>query len=417
MILKNDRVNRTDDRVIDITSDVRWIGVMDYDIVTFDIVMQTDFGTTYNSYFINAEKKTIVEASKEKFSDIHIRKLRAVIDPSEIQYIILDHTEPDHSGNIAGLLEIAPSAVVVGSGNAIRYLGDIINKPFKSLVVKDGDSLDLGNKTLKFISAPNLHWPDTMFTYLVEDKVLFTCDVFGAHYCSEAMFNDLSPEYLESFRYYFDIILKPFSRFALKAIEKIRPLDIAIICPGHGPMHRDNWKEIVNLTERYAEDYVKLTANRDVKNVLITYVSAYGYTKLMAEQIASGISETGKIKITLIDIETIPVGELESEIVMSDAILVGSPTINQNTLLPVYKLFSLINPLRDKSKIAGAFGSYGWSGEAPKIISDNLRNLKLKVFDDSIALKFFPGDDKASMLRDYGKRFAAFVTAECDDKK
>lgn len=416
MIMKNDRVERKDDRVIDITSDVRWIGVLDYDIVTFDIVMQTDFGTTYNSYFINAEKKTIIEASKEKFSDIHIRKLRTVVDPSEIQYIILDHTEPDHSGNTTRLLEIAPFAVVVGSGNAIRYLGDIINKPFNSLVVKDGDSLDLGNKTLKFISAPNLHWPDTMFTYLVEDKVLFTCDVFGAHYCSEAMFNDLSPEYLESFRYYFDIILKPFSRFALKAIEKIRTLDIAIICPGHGPMHRDNWKKIVNLTERYAEDYLKLTAIRDVKNVLITYVSAYGYTKLMAEQIASGISETGKIKITLIDIETIPMGELESEIVMSDAILVGSPTINQNTLLPVYKLFSLINPLRDKSKIAGAFGSYGWSGEAPKIINDNLRNLKLKVFEDSIALKFFPGDDKASTLKDYGKRFAAFVTAQCDDK-
>lgn len=417
MIMKNNGVKRKDDRVIDVTNDVKWIGVLDFDIVTFDIVMQTDYGTTYNSYFINADKKTIIEASKEKFSDTHIRKLRTVVDPSEIQYIILDHTEPDHSGNIVKLLEVAPSAVVVGSGNAIRYLGDIINKPFNSLVAKDGDSLDLGNKTLRFISAPNLHWPDTMFTYLVEDKVLFTCDVFGAHFCSEAMFNDLSTEYLKSFRYYFDIILKPFSRFALKAIEKIRPLDISIICPGHGPMHTDNWKEIVNLTEKYAEDYVKLTANRDIKNILITYVSAYGYTKLMAEQIASGISETGETKITLLDIETIPMGELESEIVMSDAILVGSPTINQNTLLPVYKLFSLINPLRDKSKIAGAFGSYGWSGEAPKIITDCLLNLKLKVFEESIALKFFPGDDKASTLKDYGRRFAAYVTAECEDKK
>ncbi|MBA4323354.1 MAG: MBL fold metallo-hydrolase, partial [Odoribacter sp.] len=313
-------------------------------------------------------------------------------------------------------LEIAPSAVVVGSGNAIRYLGDIVNKPFNSLVVKDGDTLDLGNKTLKFISAPNLHWPDTMFTYLVEDRILFTCDVFGAHFCSDEIFNDLSPEYLGAFRYYFDIILKPFSRFALKAIEKIRPLDIEVICPGHGPVHKDNWQEIVNLTERYAEEYVKLTTNRDNKNVLITYVSAYGYTKQMAEQIASGIKETGNMKVTLLDIETIPMGDLESEIVMCDAILVGSPTINQNTLLPVYKLFSLINPLRDRSKIAGVFGSYGWSGEAPKIIIDNLRNLKLRVFEDSVALKFFPGDDKASTLKDYGKRFAAFVSAECDDK-
>jgi NADH oxidase (H2O-forming) len=414
--MKNDKTLRSDVRVIDITKDVRWIGVLDRDIVTFDIVMETRYGTTYNSYFINAEKKAIIEASKEKFSDVHINKLRSVTDPSEIQYIILDHTEPDHSGNTGKLLEIAPSAVVVGTGNAIRYLTDMVNKPFNSLVVKDGDTLDLGNKTLKFFSAPNLHWPDSMLTYLTEDKVLFTCDVFGAHFCTEDIFNDHSPEYLESFRYYFDIIIKPFSRFALKAIEKIKPLDIEIICPGHGPVHKDNWENIVSLTERYAEDYINITANRDQKNVLITYVSAYGYTKKMAEQIAIGIGEAGNLKVTLLDIETISLGELESEVVMADAILVGSPTINQNTLLPVYKLFSVINPYRDRSKIAGAFGSYGWSGEAPKIIADNLRNLKLRVFEDNAALKFNPGEDKSAVLRDYGKRFADFILTECGDK-
>ena len=227
---------------------------------------------------------------------------------------------------------------------------------------------------------------------------------------------DLSDEYLRSFKYYFDIILKPFSRFAIKAIEKIRPLDISIICPGHGPVLRENRNEIVDLTVAYAEEYIGLTAEKDVRNVLITYVSAYGYTKMMAEQIAEGIQEVGKMEITIKDIENIPPGDLEAEIVLADAILVGSPTINQNTLLPVYKLFSLINPLRDKSKIAGAFGSYGWSGEAPKIIIENLRNLKLKVFEDSAAVKFFPGTEKAFSLRDYGKRFAEFVIAGCDEK-
>lgn len=414
--MKDNKVARKDDRVIEVTNDVKWIGVLDYDILTFDIVMNTEFGTTYNSYFINAEKKAIIEASKEKYSETHISKLRTVVDPAELQYIILDHTEPDHSGNTSRLLEIAPNATVVGSGNALRYLSDIVNKPFKSLAVKDGDTLNLGNKTLKFISAPNLHWPDTMFTYLVEDKVLFTCDVFGAHYCTEKMFTDFSAEYLESFRYYFDVILKPFSRFTLRAIEKIRPLDIRVICPGHGPIHNENWKKIVDLTEKYAEEYVKLTYNRDFKNVLITYVSAYGYTKLMAEQIAAGMRETENVKVTLLDIETIQLGDLEAEIVMADAILVGSPTINQNTLLPVYKLFALINPIRDKSKVAGAFGSYGWSGEAPKIINDILRNLKLRIFEDTAAMKFFPGNEKAYALKEYGKRFAEFVSTECDDK-
>lgn len=407
---------KNDERILDVTSDVKWIGVLDYDIVTFDIVMHTEYGTTYNSYFINASKKAIVEASKDKFSDVHLKKLRSVTDPSEIQYIILDHTEPDHSGNIAKLLDAAPGAVVVGSGNAIRYLGDIINKPFKSLAVKDGDTLDLGNKTLKFISAPNLHWPDTMFTYLVEDKVLFTCDVFGAHYCSEDMFTDFSENYLKSFRYYFDIILKPFSRFAVKAIEKIGPLEISFICPGHGPIHSSRLREVVDMTLGYANDYLQLTDAREIKNVLITFVSAYGYTKTMAEQIAEGIETANAMKVKLLDIENIPMGELESEIVLADAILVGSPTINQNTLLPVYKLFSMINPLRDRSKIAGSFGSYGWSGEAPKIIIENLRNLKLKVFEDTASQKFYPGDEKASSLKEWGKRFAEFVAAECDDK-
>jgi flavorubredoxin len=270
-------MSRNDDRIIDIAKDVKWIGVLDNDIRTFDIVMHTGYGTTYNSYFIDAEKKAIVEASKEKFSKVHLEKLKSVVAPADIQYIILDHTEPDHSGNMGELLDLIPSAIVVGSGNAIRYLSDIINKPFNSRVVRDGDTLDLGNKTLRFISAPNLHWPDTMFTYLEEDKILFTCDVFGAHFCSYEMFNDFSKEYLESFKYYFDIILKPFSRFMLKAIEKIRPLEIDIICPGHGSVHNKRWLEIVDLTEKFAREYVTLTSAKEIKNVLITYVSAYGY--------------------------------------------------------------------------------------------------------------------------------------------
>ena len=229
-------MNKRDDRIIDITSDVKWIGVLDYDIKTFDIVMTTEFGTTYNSYFINAEKKALVEVAKEKFFDAYLKKLKSVTDPAEIDYIILDHTEPDHSGSLKRLLELAPDATVVGSGNAIRYLEDMLNVPFKSLVVKDGDTLNLGNKILKFISAPNLHWPDSIYTWLEDEKILFTCDSFGAHYCRYEMSDELTDDYLNAFKYYFDVILKPFSKFILKAIEKIRPLDIKYICPGHGPV-------------------------------------------------------------------------------------------------------------------------------------------------------------------------------------
>jgi NADH oxidase (H2O-forming) len=405
-----------DDRIIDITGDVKWIGILDYDIRTFDIVMTTEFGSTYNSYFINAEKKTLVEVAKGKFSDTYFKKLKAVTDPSEISYIILDHTEPDHSGSLKQLLELAPSATVVGSGNAIRYLEDMVNTPFKSMTVKDGDSLDLGNKRLKFISAPNLHWPDSIYTYLEEDKILFTCDSFGAHFCSYEMKDELTENYLKAFKYYFDVILKPFSKFMIKAIDRIKTLDIKYICPGHGPVLEENRQMIVDLTEKYANEYLHLTMVKARRHILIAYVSAYGYTKMAAELIAEGIRETSDFTMDIVDIENISPDELDSLLIVSDALLIGSPTINQNTLLPVYKLFGLINPLRDRGKLAGAFGSYGWSGEAPRIISEILGNLKLKIFEEPASFKFLPSGGKGSDLKEYGKRFALKFEEECAQK-
>ena len=153
-----------DEQILDVTNDVKWIGVLDYDIVTFDVVMETKYGTTYNSYFIDAEKPAIIETTKEKFWDTYRNKIERVCNPSDIEYIILDHTEPDHSGNLHNLLKIAPNATVIGSGNALRYLKDMLGYDFKSKQVKDGDTLSLGNKTLKFIGAPNLHWPDSIYT-------------------------------------------------------------------------------------------------------------------------------------------------------------------------------------------------------------------------------------------------------------
>jgi flavorubredoxin len=406
-------MKRTDNKIIDVTKDVKWIGVLDYDIKTFDIVMTTEFGTTYNSYFINAEKKALVEVAKEKFSETYLSKLKQVTDPSEISYIIVDHTEPDHVGSLGILLQLAPDATVVGSGNAIRYLEDIINVPFKSLVVKDGDMLDLGNKKLKFIAAPNLHWPDSMYTYLVEDKILFTCDSFGAHYCSEEMFSTFAEDYTSAFKYYFDVILKPFSKFMLKAIEKIRPLEIDFICPGHGQMHRENIKAAIDLSVKYSEEYLEQTGKKPVKTVLIAYVSAYGYTKEAAELIASGICESEGLKTNITDIENISPAELDLRLTESEAILVGSPTINQNTLLPVYTLFALINPLRDRGKFGGAFGSYGWSGEASKIILENLRLLKLRTYDETAAFKFAPGGNKEGALKEFGRSFARKFLEEC----
>ncbi|NSW46431.1 MAG: FprA family A-type flavoprotein [Bacteroidales bacterium] len=389
--------------IIPVNQDVKWIGILDYDIVTFDIVMETQYGTTYNSYFIDAEKKTIIETAKEKFKDEYLAKVKAVCNPEEISYIILDHTEPDHSGSLRHLLRIAPNATVVGSGNAIRYLQDMVDIPFKSLTVKDGDTLSLGNKTLKFIAAPNLHWPDSIYTYLVEDKLLFTCDSFGAHFCHENVFDDLVPEYDDAFKYYFDVILKPYSKFMLKAIEKIKPLEIAAICTGHGPILRQTWKEKVELSERYAKEYLSQTEHQQ-KTLVITYISAYGYTKKMAEALAKGAQSIDQIKVILADIEKMELGEIDSLLTLADGLMIGSPTINQNTLLPVYRLFAVVNPIRDKGKLFMSFGSFGWSGEAAKIINATAGQLKFKLLNDGLISKFSLFDD--SPYVEAGKQFA-----------
>jgi flavorubredoxin len=269
----------------------------------------------------------------------------------------------------------------------------------------------LGNKTLKFISAPNLHWPDTIYTYLEEDKLLFSCDSFGAHYCFDEMFDDLITDtdaYYNNFKYYFDVILKPFSRFMVKAIDKIEHLDINMICPGHGPILKEKWKEAVKLSRKYSEQYISDSSGQD-NNILIAYVSAYGYTKQMAELIAKGIKQVVSYKINMVDIENILAGELEEFIVKSNSILIGSPTINQNTLLPVYKMFSLINPIRDRGKKAAVFGSYGWSGEAVRIIENQLSALKLNVVCEGYSGRFYPNNEKSEQLIEFGKNFAGQI--------
>lgn len=391
-----------DSMILDIGNNVKWIGALDYDIVTFDVVMETEYGTTYNSFFIDADKKTIVDTVKEKYWDDFLTKITSLTDPSEIEYIIVNHTEPDHSGCLKKLLEVAPGATVVGSGNAIRYLNDIMDIEFPHLIIKDGQTLDLGNKSLRFIGASNLHWPDTIYTYLEEDKILFTCDSFGCHFCNEEMFDDKVGNFDDAFKYYYDVILKPFSKFMLKAIDRIRHLDIQVICPGHGPLLRTNWKRYVEISENYANEALKV---QEKFRVYIPYVSAYHKTGVIAEKIAEGIRQAGEIEVDVQDIEKVPIGELDEHLARCSAIIVGSPTINQNILLPIYKLFATINPLRDKGKFAGAFGSYGWSGENKKLLETNLVNLKLNLIQEGLFVKFTPSGEEIEKCLEFGRKF------------
>lgn len=391
-----------DDKVIRVSDDVTWIGVLDPDIVTFDIVMETKYGTTYNSYFIDADKKVVVETVKEPFWDTYIEKLRKVTDPAAIDYIVMNHTEPDHSGCLEKLLKLAPNATVVASGNGIRYLKGLLESDFKSMSVKDGQILNLGNRKLQFIGAPNLHWPDSMLTYLPEEQLLFTCDVFGEHFCTDVLFDDLAGDFEEAFRYYFNVIMKPYSKFMIHAIAKIRTLQVKAICTGHGVVLRQYWKKYMDITEELAHEALKEPLPN---TVFLAYVSAYHNTAAIATAIAQGIRQAGAIEVDICDIEKMELVEIEKKLTRSSAIILGSPTFNQNILLPIYQVFALSNPIRDKGKLAAAFGSYGWSGEGARLINSNLTNLKFRLFDEGLMVQFTPHESTLQKCIEYGKAF------------
>ena len=394
-----------------LTKDLFWVGNLDPDLRIFDIIMYTEFGTTYNSYVLRgSEKNAIFETSKAKFFDEYIEKVKEIVPVDKIDYVILDHTEPDHSGSLEKLLELNPKIKVVGSSTAINFMKEICNKDFICVPVKDGDSLSLGNKTLSFISAPNLHWPDSIYTYIAEEKALMTCDSFGSHYSSEGVTNDKIEnygDYMKAMKYYFDNIIGPFKSYMLKAIDKISGLDIEMICPGHGPvLAEDPWK-IVNICKEWST----VVNPNTKKTVVIPYVSAYGYTETLAKKIAEGIKEAGDIDVRLYDMVTADAGAVMGEIAFADGILFGTPTIIGEALKPIWDLTTSMFSGVHGGKIASAFGSYGWSGEGVPNIMKRLSQLKLKLYGEGFRVRFKPSEAQLADAFDFGYGFGASVLA------
>ena len=385
---------------IKIKDNVHWIGVKDPGLRVFDVIMSTEKGTTYNSYLIDDEKVAIIDAVKTGFYEEYIKNIKEVIGDRKVDYIIVNHTELDHSGSLKELIEEYPEATVYGSKPAIMYLKNIVNGDFTSHTVADGETLSLGKRTLKFISAPFLHWPDTMFEYSEFDKILFTCDAFGSHYCSENMFDDEAGDFSYEFKYYFDVIMGPFKKHVLTAMDKIEDLDMDMICTSHGPILRTDPKKRIPLYREWSQSALK---TREEKVVSIFYVTAYNNTEHMAEVLKDTVEKAG-FKTNLFNITSKEISELVDMIENSDALLIGSPTINQDALKPVWDLLSQVSPITNRGKIGGAFGSYGWSGEAVGMINQRLKSLKFRVVDEGIRVNFVPSDKDIEDIVSYGKK-------------
>lgn len=394
---------------LEVKKGIHWVGVHDPNLRIFDIIMYTPYGTSYNSFVVSGEEKTAVfETAKVQFLDEYLERLTDLgIDYTKIDYIIVSHTEPDHSGSVARMLELAPNAVVCGSQAAIGFLKEMVNKPFNARIVKENETIDLGGKTIRFISAPFLHWPDSIYSYIPEDKTLITCDSFGLHYDFEPMFDDLmTPEdqvkYDESLKSYFDIIFGPYKPHVLKAIDKIRDLDIDTVLTGHGPILRKDPWSVIN---RFAEWAQPEDRSGRKKKVTVSYVSAYGYTKEIAEKIIEGIRSAGDFDIVPYDVIHHDMADIVKDIADSDGILFGSPTIVGELLEPIRILLAHLNPVIHGGKLAGGFGSYGWSGEAVPRIETRLGELKMKLHAPGLKVRFKASEDDLKEAFNWGKEF------------
>lgn len=376
---------------IKVKNNVTWIGKIDWELRKFHgDEYSTNKGTTYNSYLIKEQKTALVETVWKPFSKEFVDNLEKEIDLNQIDFIITNHAEMDHSGALPLLMEKIPDKPIYCTANGIKSIKGHYHKDWNFHPVKTGDKLDLGGKELIFIEAPMLHWPDTMMCYLTKDNILFSNDAFGQHYASEYMFNDLVDQnelFNECIKYYANI-LTPFSKMVVNKIKEVLAfkLPVDVICTSHGVIWRDNPTQIIEKYLEWANAYQE-------NQITILYDTMWNGTKLMAESIAKGIkNKDSQVNIKLFNTSKSDKNDIITEIFKSKTILVGSPTINRGILTSTAGIMEEIKGLRFVDKKAAAFGCYGWSGESVKLITENLKEAGFEIINDGLKSSWNPDE-------------------------
>jgi NADH oxidase (H2O-forming) len=365
--------------------------------------MPTRRGTTYNSYLVRGDQIAVIDTVKGLFAEEFLKNLSELVDLKRIDVIVLNHTEPDHSGALEALLAAAPKARVYASKAARLYLGDLLNRPFECFAAGECPEVPLGRKTLQFIPAPFLHWPDTIFTYLPEDGILFPCDGFATHYCDERMFDDLCENFEGYFQIYYETLMRPYRDKVLAACDAVKSLDIRMICPSHGPILRRAPKHYI---EKYRE-WATLKP-RAKPCVAILYLSAHENTAVMAAAIAEGIRSAG-IEADLLHLTETSEARIREAFESADGLIFGSPTIVRDLPPAMWRALSLLSTVKLRAKKAAAFGSYGWSGEGVAFIEQRLKDMRVPLVESTLRTKFTPAAEDLEAYRTFGARFAAAV--------
>lgn len=394
----------------ELKTDIYWVGATDWKVRHFHgYELSTHRGSSYNAYLIKDEKTVLIDTVWEPLTDRFLENLKEVVDIRKIDYIVMNHLEPDHSGALPTIMEYILEATIIVSKKGAESIKEHYHRDWNLKVVSQGERLNIGKRNLIFIEAQMLHWPDSMFTYLTEDNILFSNDAFGQHFASSELFNDLVDEaevQQEALKYYANI-LTPFSRLVSKKIEQLQGLNLPIdmIAPSHGVIWRKNPMQIV-------EKYYEWAQGISEKRAVIIYNSMWGATHNMAEHIGKGIGAAG-VEYKIYNTATADKNDILAEVFKSKGVLLGSSTVNNGLLTSLTPIIEELIGLKFINKIGAAFGSYGWSGESPKLLSDYLAKAKIDVVKEGLKIKYMPDEHQLQECFEFGKDFGKILLEKC----
>ncbi|NJN87308.1 MAG: MBL fold metallo-hydrolase [Leptolyngbyaceae cyanobacterium SL_7_1] len=395
-------------QTLEIAPDTIALRSLDWDRDRFDIEFALQNGTTYNSFLIQSEKVALIDTSHEKFRQLYFDALTGLIDPTTIDYLVVSHTEPDHSGLIADLLQRAPQITIVGAKVAIQFLEDLVHQPFERQQVKNGDRLDLGNgHVLEFVSAPNLHWPDTILTYDHKTQTLFTCDVFGMHYCDDYTYDEnlslLEPDY----KLYYDCLMGPNARSVLSALKRMNELPpIATIATGHGPLLQHHVTELVDRYRRWSQAQAKAETM-----VAIFYLPEYGESDRLAEAIAQGIQKTDVVA-ELVDLRSIDAHEVRELMGMATGIVIGMPSQSGNDAAHTQALLNTVLAAAHSKQTFGLFESGGGDDEPVYPLRNKLQEAGAREAFAPILIKEAPSEATYQLCSEAGTDLGQWLTRD-----
>ena len=391
---------------LEVAKGIYWVGAIDWNIRDFH-GYSTKEGTTYNAFLIVDEKITLVDAVKREFADELIERVSQIVDPKKIDYVISNHTEMDHSGGLARVMHrIGEDKPVYCSKAGHKNLTKHFQQKWNYHPVEDGGQLNLGKKNLVFMETRMVHWPDSMFTYAKEDKILFSSDGFGQHYAGLERFDDeIGDAIMPHAKKYFANILLLYAPLILKLVQKVQAMGLPIdmILPDHGIMWRKDPMKIVKA-------YVEWSEQKPKRKALVIYDTMWHSTQSMAEAIVEELGQQG-VEARPMHLRTSHRSDILTEVVDAGALLIGSPTLNNNLFPTVSDILTYLKGLKPLNKVGAAFGSYGWSGEAVKLITKEMEEMKFKVVDPGVRVQFVPDQEALEACRELARKVAKELPA------